>query len=104
MILSKNKDKALRQKLLKLEVDKKQLKVLFIKLMNDATLKNDQKKIILKYFNSKLQKKSSKSKLMKRCLLTSKSRLMYKRFKVSRVKLKDMLDYGLIPGYNKAVW
>lgn len=104
MILSKNKDKALRQKLLRLEVNKKQIKILFIKLMNDNTLKNEQKKVILKYFNSKLQKKSSKSKLLKRCLITSKSRLMYKRFKISRVKLKDMLDYGLIPGYSKAVW
>lgn len=104
MLLSKNKDRKLRKKLLMLEVEKKQIKILFIKLMNDSTLENKQKKLILSYLNSKLQKGFSKSKIMKRCLLTGKARLMYKRFKVSRVKLKDMLDYGLIPGYSKAVW
>ena len=56
------------------------------------------------FFNYQLKNRTSKTKIVRRCLLTYKARVMYKKFKISRVKLKNMLDLNLIAGYKKAVW
>lgn len=104
MILSKNKDKLLRKKLNRIELRKKELKIVFVRLMSDSSLSAEKKKLVVKQLVKKLHERTSKSKVMKRCLLTNKARVMHKSFKVSRVKLKDMLEFGLVPGYKKAVW
>lgn len=104
MILSKNKDKLLRKKLERVELKKKELKIVFVNLMNDSSIFPEQKKLVVKELVRKLHKRTSKSRVMKRCLLTNKARVMHKSFKISRVKLKDMLEFGLVPGYKKAVW
>jgi ribosomal protein S14 len=99
-----SKDKKLRKKLERVEVDRRQLKFLFVHLMNLKKLSDKKKQNYIYYLLPRLTKRSSKSKLLKRCLLTYKARTAYKVFKMSRMKLKEMLSLGLIPGCRKAVW
>jgi ribosomal protein S14 len=104
MWLRINKDIKLRKKLSITELAKKELKFIFIQLLNNENFSRDKKKMMINYFTSKSKNYSTKTKLVNRCLETSKSRVMHKSFKISRMKLKNMLDMGIIPGYKKAAW
>jgi|688.fasta_scaffold787456_2 ribosomal protein S14 len=103
MKLSANKDKKLRKKLSQLELEERQYRYLRVNVLNLPYYKQD-RNVYKHYFNARLRKRISKTKLVRRCLLTYKARVMYKKFKISRVKLKYMLDLNLIAGYKKAVW
>jgi len=104
MILRTSKDKRLRAKIEQLELKKLKHKLLFTSVLNDNNLNKKQKALCLSLLNEQKIENASKTKLVNRCLLTHKSRIMYKAFKVNRMKLKDMLQMGILPGYKKAVW
>jgi ribosomal protein S14 len=51
-----------------------------------------------------LQKKNfSKTKLVRRCILNNRSRGSIRPFNISRIKLRELFQFGLIPGYKKSV-
>lgn len=103
MKLSKNKELKLRRKISFLELEQQKLKFLFINTLNN-TKENSKKKFLLSYFSKLLKTNSTKVKAVRRCVLTNRARVTYRDFKISRVKLKEYLTLGLIPGYKKAVW
>ncbi|TVQ80249.1 MAG: 30S ribosomal protein S14 [Bradymonadales bacterium] len=39
-----------------------------------------------------------------RCQLTGRSRAVYRRFKLSRIKFRELAHQGLLPGVSKASW
>ncbi len=51
-----------------------------------------------------ISRDSSIVRLKNRCVLTNRSKGVYRQFRMSRVRLREMLANGLIPGYKKAVW
>ena len=52
-----------------------------------------------------LQSKHSKSRIVRRCVLTGRGRSSIRSVgNISRTVLKDFFSMGLIPGYKKAVW
>lgn len=53
---------------------------------------------------SSMPRSGAKIRLRNRCLLTGRSRGVYRRFKMSRIMLRDMGSVGLIPGLKKASW
>ena len=76
------------------------LKVLFI----NASSKN---KLTLKknlFFAACKNKLFSKTKLVRRCLYTNRSRGSSRTFGISRCLYRELLGFGLFPGYKKAVW
>jgi ribosomal protein S14 len=62
------------------------------------------KKLLIKHLN--LQKKSSfsKIKIVRRCVLTYRPKGTSKLYQLGRNQFRDLLQFGLIPGYKKAVW
>uniref|UniRef100_A0A7C2NYE6 Small ribosomal subunit protein uS14 n=1 Tax=Schlesneria paludicola TaxID=360056 RepID=A0A7C2NYE6_9PLAN len=52
----------------------------------------------------KLPRNSSKVRLRRLCALTGRPRGVYRKFKLSRMQLRDMALDGLIPGLKKASW
>jgi len=48
--------------------------------------------------------KISKTKIKSICLLTNKTRSINKFYSISRISLREMFSFGIIPGYKKAVW
>lgn len=103
-ILITIKDIELRETLAKEEIKQKILKILIINQNNELDLSQNQKKLVKKKLSIKLQKTSSKAKIVRRCVETNKARVMTNEFKISRHKLKNMLDLGYVYGYQKAVW
>jgi small subunit ribosomal protein S14 len=53
---------------------------------------------------SKLPRNSSKIRYRNRCELTGRSRGTYRKFKLSRIKLRELGSFGRIPGLTKASW
>jgi len=51
----------------------------------------------------KRKKKSILNKIVRRCILTNRSKSV-RSLKVSRIQAKELISFGVIPGYKKAVW
>lgn len=51
-----------------------------------------------------LPRNSSKTRVHNRCELTGRSRGNYRKFKLSRIKLRELANDGQIPGMVKSSW
>ena len=53
---------------------------------------------------SKLPRNGSKVRVRNRCEVTGRSRGFYRKFKMSRIALRDLASLGLVPGVTKSSW
>ena len=53
---------------------------------------------------SKLPRNGSKVRHRNRCELTGRARGTYRKFKLSRIKLRELGSFGRIPGLTKSSW
>jgi small subunit ribosomal protein S14 len=53
---------------------------------------------------AELPRNSSKVRIKHRCDLTGRSRAVYRKFRLSRIALRDLASTGQIPGMDKASW
>jgi small subunit ribosomal protein S14 len=53
---------------------------------------------------AKLPRNSSKVRIHHRCELSGRPKGYYRKLKLSRIALRDMANFGLIPGMTKASW
>ncbi len=53
---------------------------------------------------SELPRNSSPGRVRSRCLLTGRPRAVYRKFKLSRIALRELASAGLIPGMTKSSW
>ena len=51
-----------------------------------------------------LPRNSAKVRVRNRCLITGRPRGYYRRFKMSRIALRELASVGQIPGVAKASW
>jgi ribosomal protein S14 len=99
------KDKKLRHTFQNFEVKLKLKKFISINLLTFISKKNTtplKQKLVL-YQILKKKKKSILSKIVRRCILTNRSTSI-RFFKISRIQSKEMISFGVLPGYKKAVW
>ena len=72
-------------------------------IANDGSLTNEERfKARLKL--AELPRNSSKIRIRNRCQVSGRPRGTYRKFKVSRIALRDMASFGLIPGMVKSSW
>ena len=53
---------------------------------------------------SELPRNSSATRLRNRCALTGRPRAYYRKFKLSRIALRELASAGQIPGMVKSSW
>ena len=53
---------------------------------------------------AKLPRNSSATRLARRCEITGRRRGYYRKFKISRIMLRELAHAGLIPGMRKSSW
>ncbi len=53
---------------------------------------------------AELPRNSAKGRLRNRCQVTGRPRGVYRKFKVSRITLRDLASIGQIPGMVKSSW
>ena len=51
-----------------------------------------------------MPRNSSVTRVRNRCVLTNRPRAVYKKFKFSRIQLRNLALEGDIPGIRKATW
>src|ERR1700722_2820087 len=53
---------------------------------------------------SEMPRNSSKTRIRNRCELTGRPRGVYRKFKLSRIALRELASSGQIPGMVKSSW
>ena len=53
---------------------------------------------------SELPRNSAKNRFRNRCELSGRPRAVYRKFKLSRIALRELGSFGQIPGLVKASW
>ena len=53
---------------------------------------------------AKLPRNSSKTRIHHRCELSGRSKAFYRKVKLSRIALRELSNFGLVPGMTKASW
>lgn len=106
MIFARKKDLKNRKFFKKYEFTNLVYKYLKISLLcnfkyKTKNLKNIKKLIILLLKHKPLY---SKVKIINRCVLTNRSKSASKDYHIERNTFRDLLQFGLVPGYRKAVW
>jgi len=104
MLSSKIKDFKLRKKSYNTEINKNTSRFMFINILNNKDLSLNIRKKAVYYLTKLLNKGESKTKIVRRCTLTTRSRVSHRKLGISRIKLREMLKAGILPGYSKAVW
>ena len=102
MIFLKAKDIKNRNLYHKKYLNRKIQKLLFINLLNNNKTDKKMKRKLLFFFLK--QNKISKVRITSRCIITNRSRGVFRPFNVSRIVLRNMIHLGIVPGYGKAVW
>jgi ribosomal protein S14 len=87
------------------EIVKKTNKFLFINLLNRAELLDLKSKLLFLFLKQKIcSKNQSKVLVTNRCIFNNRSRGVYRPFGVSRTLLRELMQFGIVPGYAKGVW
>ena len=71
--------------------------------LKDSNLSFDEK-LELHYKLQLLPRDSSQTRVRNRCNLTGRPRGVYKKFGISRIKLRELAMSGSIPGIVKSSW
>ena len=101
MISSKIKDLKIRNSLRRIEKLRNIKKFLFISMIQ----KESRPSAILSFLKDKNSAKSrSKTRVVNRCVLNNRGRGVLRPYGISRTLLRELMQFGIIPGYSKAVW
>jgi len=100
MKYSQYKDNIIRQKFKKFEYKKRILKT----ILYSSFVTNQYSKSRAMILLNKLPRSSSIVRIRNRCVLTGRSRSVYRDFKISRIMLKELALNGLMPGVTKSSW
>lgn len=78
---------------------RQQLKAL---IMNKSTSMEERFEAVLRL--ASMKRNGAKTRVRNRCELTGRSRGNYQKFKLSRVMLRQLANFGQIPGMTKSSW
>ncbi len=71
-------------------------------IMNKELAPEDRFQATLKL--AALPRNGAKTRIRNRCEISGRPRGYYRKFKMSRIALRDLASEGLIPGVTKASW
>ena len=70
---------------------------------NDTSL-DETERLIARLKMAELPRNGNKTRIRNRCELTGRSRAYYRKFRLSRIMLRELANKGLIPGVTKSSW
>lgn len=79
-------------------------KRLVLKTIIKNRLLTTRTRLLASFYLDKLPKNSSYVRIHNRCIITGRSRGIYRRFRLSRIKVRDFINDRMIPGLTKASW
>ena len=72
-------------------------------IANDKSL-DEGERTIARLKMAELPRNANPTRVRNRCELTGRPRAYYRKFKLSRVMLRELANKGLIPGVTKSSW
>ena len=70
---------------------------------NDES-KDETERLIARLKMAELPRNGNPTRVRNRCELTGRSRAYYRKFRLSRIMLREQANKGLIPGVTKSSW
>ena len=72
-------------------------------IANDES-RDEGERLVARLKMAELPRNANPTRVRNRCELTGRSRAYYRKFKLSRVMLRELANKGLIPGVTKSSW
>jgi small subunit ribosomal protein S14 len=70
---------------------------------NDESL-DETERLMARLKMAELPRNANPTRVRNRCELTGRSRAVYRKFRLSRIMLRELGNKGLIPGLTKSSW
>ena len=70
---------------------------------NDESL-DETERLIARLKMAELPRNGNKTRIRNRCELTGRPRAYYRKFRLSRIMLRELANKGMIPGLTKSSW
>jgi small subunit ribosomal protein S14 len=75
-----------------------------LKAIADDESKDETERLIARLKMAELPRNGNPTRVRNRCELTGRSRAYYRKFRLSRIMLRELANKGLIPGLVKSSW
>jgi len=75
-----------------------------LKAIADDTTRDDGERLMARLKLAELPRNANPTRVRNRCELTGRSRAVYRKFKLSRIMVRELGNKGLIPGLTKSSW
>ena len=75
-----------------------------LKAIADDESKDETERLIARLKMAELPRNGNPTRVRNRCELTGRSRAVYRKFRLSRIMLRELGNKGLIPGLVKSSW
>ena len=72
-------------------------------IANDES-KDETERLIARLKMAEMPRNGNPTRVRNRCELTGRSRAYYRKFRLSRIMLRELANKGLIPGVIKSSW
>ena len=75
-----------------------------LKAIADDESKDETERLIARLKLAEVPRNGNPTRIRNRCELTGRSRAYYRKFRLSRIMLRELANKGLIPGVTKSSW
>jgi len=75
-----------------------------LRAIADDESKDDTERLIARLKMAEVPRNGNPTRIRNRCELTGRSRAYYRKFRLSRIMLRELANKGLIPGVTKSSW
>ena len=85
-------------------VEKNAAKYAKLKEIANDESRDETERLIARLKMAELPRNGNPTRVRNRCALTGRSRAYYRKFRLSRIMLRELANKGLIPGVTKSSW
>jgi small subunit ribosomal protein S14 len=85
-------------------VEKQAAKYAKLKEIANDESRDETERLIARLKMAELPRNGNPTRVRNRCELTGRSRAYYRKFRLSRIMLRELANKGLIPGVIKSSW
>ena len=75
-----------------------------LRAIADDESKDETERLIARLKMAEVPRNGNPTRVRNRCELTGRSRAYYRKFRLSRIMLRELANKGLIPGVTKSSW
>jgi small subunit ribosomal protein S14 len=75
-----------------------------LRAIADDESRDETERLMARLKMAELPRNANPTRVRNRCELTGRARAYYRKFRLSRIMLRDLANKGLIPGVVKSSW